>query len=127
MELPFLLDSGMMQAGLGTWILHILINALVLMATAYLLSGVTISDFTRALILAVVLALLNSTLGVVLDFISTPIRWLTLGLFSIVVDAIVLKVADYFMKGFSIKSFSWALVMAVVLAIFNTLSSWIFF
>jgi putative membrane protein len=52
---------------------------------------------------------------------------LTLGLFSIVVDAVVLKVADYFMKGFAIKSFSWALAMAVVLAIFNTLSSWIFF
>ncbi|PHN03404.1 phage holin family protein [Flavilitoribacter nigricans] len=126
MDLPLLLD-GMMQASLGSWILHILVNALALMAAAYLLSGVTISDFTRALILAVVLALLNSTLGVVLDFISTPIRWLTLGLFSIVVDAVVLKVADYFMKGFSIKSFSWALIMAVVLAIFNTLSNWIFF
>lgn len=127
MELTFLLDAGVSQAGLGTWIIHILINAAGLMLAAYLLSGVSISDFSRALILAVVLALLNSTLGTVLDFISTPLRWLTLGLFSIVIDAIVLTVADYFMKGFTLKSFSWALAMAAVVAVFNTLSSWIFF
>lgn len=122
-----LLLDGVMQAGLGSWILHVLVNALALMAAAYLLSGVTISDFTRAIILAVVLSFLNFTLGAVLDFLTTPLRWLTLGLFSIVVDAIVLKVADYFMKGFSIRSFSWALAMAVVLAIFNILSNWILF
>lgn len=127
MDTTLLLDSTITQAGLGTLILHVLVNALALMAAAYVLSGVTISDFTRAVLLAVVLALLNSTLGAVLDFISTPLRWLTLGLFSIVVDAVVLKVADYFMKGFTIKSFSWALALAVVLAIFNTLSSWILF
>ena len=127
MDVLLLLDAGVSQASLGTWVLHILINAASLMAAAYLLSGVTLPDFTKALILAVVLALLNSTLGVALDFISTPLRWLTIGLFSLVVDAIVLKVADYFMKGFSLKSFGWALAMAAVVAIFNTLSNWIFF
>ncbi|MCB0631937.1 MAG: phage holin family protein [Saprospiraceae bacterium] len=129
MDLTLFLDASVNQAGLGlgTWIIHILINAVALMAAAYILEGVTISDFTRAILLAVVLAVLNSTLGAVLDFVSTPLRWITLGLFSVVVDAIVLKVADYFMKGFSIRSFSWALLLAVVLAIFNTLSSWIFF
>jgi putative membrane protein len=129
MDLTLFLDASVNQAGLGigSWIIHILINAVVLMAAAYILSGVTISDFTRAIILAVILAILNSTLGAVLDFVSTPLRWLTLGLFSLVVDAVVLKIADYFMKGFSIKSFGWALILALVLAIFNTISSWIFF
>lgn len=127
MDLLLLLDAGVNEASLGTWALHILVNAASLMAAAYFLSGVTLSDFTKALILAVILALLNSTLGAVLDFISTPLRWLTIGLFSLVVDAIVLKVADYFMKGFSLKSFGWALAMATVVAIFNTLSNWILF
>lgn len=127
MAFQLLLDSSASEAGLGTWLVHILINAVSLMIAAYLLSGVSITDFTRALILAVVLALLNGTLGWVLDLISTPIRWLTLGLFSLVVDAVVLMVADYFMKGFTIKSFSWALALSVILAIFNTLSDWIFF
>lgn len=129
MDHTLFLDAFANQSGLGigSWIIRILINAVALMAAAYVLSGVSITDFTRAVILAVVLALLNATLGSVLDFVSTPLRWLTLGLFSIVVDAVVLKVADHFMKGFTIKSFSWALALAVVLAIFNTLSSWIFF
>lgn len=122
-----LLDIEVAQASVGSWIVHVLINAAVLMAAAYMLRGVTITDFTRALLLAVVLALLNATLGAVLDFVTTPLRWLTLGLFSLVVDAIVIKIADYFMKGFDVKNFTWALLLAAVLAIFNTLTGWIFF
>lgn len=122
-----LLDMEVSQASVGTWIISILINGAVLMGAAYLLRGVTISDYTRALLLAVVLALLNSTLGAVLDFVSTPLRWLTLGLFSLVVDAIVIKIADYFMKGFEVKNFVWALVLAAVLAVFNAITGWILF
>ena len=127
MDIPFLLDASINQAGLGTWIIHLVINAAGLMLAAHLLEGVSVADFTRALILAVLLAVLNGTLGVVLDFVSTPLRWLTLGLFSLVVDAVVLTVADYFMKGFKLKSFTWALALSAVIAIFNTLSNWFFF
>lgn len=101
--------------------LKLLVNALVLMGAAYLLSGIEIKDFSRAIILALVLALLNATLGAVLDFVTTPLRWLTLGLFSLVIDALVIKVADYFMRGFAVRSFGWALLLAAFLAIVNAI------
>ena len=102
-------------------LLTILINALAVMLGAYLLSGVKIQDFTRAVILAVILALLNATLGAVLQFISTPITWITLGLFSLVIDAFIIKVADYFMKGFEVRSFGWAFLLALILAVVNSI------
>ncbi len=107
----------MAQAGLGSFLVNVLLMSLVLMGAAYLLNGVEIEDFPRAII--VVLALLNATLGGFLDFITTPLRWITLGLFSLVVDAIVLMTAAYFLKGFTIKNFSWALLMAIFVSIAN--------
>ena len=102
---------------LFSWI----INALVLMGGAYLLKGIQIQDFVRALIVAAVLGVLNLTLGALLYFLTTPVRWITLGLFSLVVDAIVIMVADYFLKGFTVKSFGWALLLAVFMAIANSI------
>ena len=69
--------------------------------------------------------LLNATLGNFLDWISTPMRWITLGLFSFVVDAVVLMVADYFLKGLKIKNFWYALGLAVIIAVVNSLFHWI--
>lgn len=100
-------------------IIKILLNAGALFAAAYLMKGVEIKDFTRAIIIAIILSFLNATIGNFLDFISTPLRWLTLGIFSFVIDAIVLLVAAQFMKGFTIKSFGTAFVLAIVLSMFN--------
>ena len=75
-----LLDAGL--GGLGEMIIKVLLNALALMAGAHLLKGVVIEDFTRAVIIAVILSFLNATLGAFLDFITTPLRFLTLGLFA---------------------------------------------
>ena len=93
------------QAGLGSFLVKILLMGLVLMGAAYLLTGVDIEDFTRALIVAFVLGILNATLGKFLYFITTPLRWITLGIFSLAVDAIVLMIAAHFLKGFNIKNF----------------------
>jgi len=107
------------QAGLGSFMVKILLMALVLMGAAYLLTGVDIEDFTRAVIVAFVLGILNATLGKFLYFITTPLRWITLGIFSLVVDAVVLMVAAHFLKGFTIKNFSWALLLAIFVALAN--------
>lgn len=107
------------QAGLGSFMIKVLLMALVLMGAAYLLNGVDIEDFTRAVIVAFVLAILNATLGRFLDFVTTPLRWITLGLFSIVVDAVILMIAAHFIKGFTIKNLSWAILMAVLVAVAN--------
>ena len=107
-------------------IITILINALAVLLGAYLLSGVTIKSNVEAVIVAIVLALLNVTVGAVLDFLATPITWLTLGLFSLVIDAIIIKIADYFLKGFAVRSFGWAFLLAVIIAITNAILGTVF-
>ncbi len=117
MELFFL--DALVQASLGHILLKTLLNALALMAGAHLLRGVEVADFTRALIVAVLLSVLNATLGAILDWLSFPLRILTLGLFSFVVDAVVLLLAAYLLKGFTIRNFGSAFFLAIVLAIVN--------
>ncbi|GAB4246311.1 MAG: phage holin family protein [Saprospiraceae bacterium] len=107
------------------FILTILINALAVWLGARILAGVEVKDFGRAVVTGLVLVLLNATLGNFLDWISTPMRWITLGLFSFVVDAVVLMVADYFLKGLKIKNFWYALGLAVIIAVVNSLFHWI--
>ena len=116
MEL-LLLDAGF--GGLGEMVIKVLLNALALMAGAHLLKGVESEDFTRAVIIAVFLSVLNATLGSFLDFITTPLRFLTLGLFAFVVDAAMLLLAAHFMKGFNIKNFVSAFFLAIIFSITN--------
>ncbi|MEN7547063.1 phage holin family protein [Rapidithrix thailandica] len=99
----------------------ILINSVAVFACAYLLSGVSIKNYWQALLAAVVLAIANTIIKPVLDFIAFPITWLTLGLFSVVIDAIILMIVDYIMPGMKIKHFGWAILFAVILSIINSL------
>ena len=115
MEL-LLLDSS-----LGEMFIKVVLNALTLMAGTYFLKGVEIEDFTRAVIVAVLLAFLNATLGSFLDFISIPLRFLTLGLFSFVVDAAMLLLAAHFLRGFKIDNFLSAFLLAILLGVFNSI------
>ncbi len=106
-------------------IITILANSFAIWLGAQLLRGVEVTDFTRAVIVGVVVALLNITLGALLDFITTPLRWITLGIFAIVVDAIVLMFADYLLKGLKIKNFWWAIALAIVVSVVNSITQWI--
>ena len=106
-------------AGPGEMIIKVLLNALALMAGAHLLKGVEIEDFTRAVIIAILLSFLNATLGAFLNFITTPLRFLTLGLFAFVVDAAMLLLAAYFLKGFKIDKFLSAFLLAIILSVSN--------
>ena len=107
-------------------IFTVLVNAVALWLGAQLLRGVEIGDFIRAILIGAVLGLLNWSLGNVLDFITAPLRWVTLGFFALIVDAIVLMVVDYFMKGLKIKNFWWALALAVCVSLVNAVFRAIF-
>lgn len=108
------------------FIITVLANTAAVWLGAQFLRGVEVTDFSRALIVGLVVALLNFTLGSFLYWISTPIRWITLGLFSFVLDALILMVADYFLKGLKIKDFWWALALAIVVALTNSFTHWLF-
>jgi putative membrane protein len=110
----------------GNFISQFIVNMLGLFIGARIMSSVYVENFTKGLVVALVIAILNVTLGGILDFLSMPIRWITLGLFSFVVDALMILLASYLMKGFSVKGFWSAVGLAIVIAITNVLFDWVF-
>ncbi len=95
-------------------IVSILISALGFFAGAQLLKGVELKSYPKAIIIAIVIALLNITLGVFLKIISLGI--LSLGIFTLLLDALLIQIADYFVDGFSVKNFWWALFLAAIVS-----------
>lgn len=102
-------------------VFHWLVAAAAIGVTAYLVPGVTIT-FGGALIAAVVLGALNIIIRPALMLLALPITILTLGLFSLVINALLVMLAAALVPGFSVAGFWTALLFAVVLAIVN----WIF-
>ena len=104
----------------------ILLNAVAVWLGAQFLRGVQVTDFPRALIIGLTIALLNATLGSFLTWIAWPVRILTFGLFGWVIDALILMVADYFLKGLAIKNFWWALALGIWVSAINTIFHFVF-
>ena len=98
-------------------IIHWIISALAILITAYILPGVHVDGFVAALILAVVLGAINMFLRPILVILALPITVLTLGLFVLVINALLVLLASYIVPGFTVASFWWALLFGIVLAI----------
>lgn len=103
-----------------SWLLSVLLMAVAALFSGYLLKGIQIQDFSRALMLAIVLSLLNATIGKFLHFISTPLNWLSLGLFHFFVNALIIMLAAHFLRGVQVRNFWWALAFAVLMSIIST-------
>lgn len=100
---------------------HWLIAALAIGIAAYVVPGVTITPVS-ALIAAVVLGALNLFIRPILMVLTLPINILTLGLFSLVINAALVLLASYLVPGFTVTGFVTALLFALVLAVIN----WVF-
>ena len=95
-----------------TW----LINATAVYATAHLLPGISIRSFGAAMIVALVLGLINTLIKPVLVFFSIPFIVLTLGLFMLVINALMLQLAAVFVEGFTVSSFWWAVIGSICIS-----------
>lgn len=102
-----------------------LVSAVSLLAVPYLVSDVTVTGFLVALKAAPIIGLLNATLGKLIKFFGFPIRLITLGLFSLVVNAAMLYLASNLVDGFVVKSVWGALFGSVVLSLVSTVLGWI--
>lgn len=102
---------------LAVWLL----SAIVLLITAYVVPGFTIKSFGSAMWASLLVGLLNMLIRPILLFLTLPINFLTLGLFTFVVNAIILRIAAGLLKGFDINGWFSAIIGAVVLAIVNYL------
>lgn len=103
------------------FIVKILLSSLAVIIASYLLPGVYVESFITAIIIAVVLALLNVTVKPILVIFTIPITVFTLGLFLLVINAVVILMASSFVQGFVVHGFWWALVFSVVLSVINAL------
>jgi putative membrane protein len=95
----------------------LLVNALAVIISAYLIGGVSVDSILTAIIVALVLGLLNSFVKPILVILTLPITILTLGLFYLVLNVIMIYIADYFIGGFRVDGFLPALFFSIVLAL----------
>lgn len=107
---------------LAEWIL----KSLILLITSYIVPGFQIESYTTAFLVAFVLGVLNLLVKPVLIILTLPINILTLGLFTFVVNAILLLIASSLVKGFHIDSFFTAIVASVFISIISGLLSKVF-
>ena len=96
-----------------------LLSAISLLIVANVIRGFEISGFGTALIAAIAVGLVNATIGFFLKVVTFPLTVITLGLFWLIINALMLKLAAALVPGFNIHGFLPALFGAIVLTIVN--------
>ncbi len=87
------------------FLISLLLSAVAVFASAYLVPGVQIDGFVTALIVAIVLGLVNATIGFLLKLLTAPLNWITLGLVSLIINVLMVLLVDNFINGFSTNGF----------------------
>lgn len=96
------------------FIIKILLSGLAVFLTAYFLPNVSVDGFLTALIVGGVLGLLNTFVKPVIQILTLPITAITLGLFLLVINTLMVMLADYLIGGFQINGFLWAFIFSVI-------------
>ncbi len=102
-------------------LLHWILSALALLVVSHLVPGFHVSGLLPALIAAVVIGLLNATVGLFLKIVTFPLSILTLGIFLLVINGIMILVASAIVPGFHVYGFGPAFWGALVLALLGML------
>lgn len=106
-------------------LLNWLLSALALFIVAHVVPGFHVHGFAAALWAALVIGLINATLGLFLKVVTFPLSILTLGIFWWVINALMLELATVFTPNFRIDGFFWAFVGAIVLALVQMVLRWL--
>lgn len=103
------------------FIINLLITALVVYGLANVLPGVSVESYTTSLWVVFVLVLLNLIVKPLLQILSFPITILTMGLFLFVINAVIIMLCDFFVNGFNVESFWYALLFSLVLSLVESI------
>ena len=106
---------------MGKLLIHWIVSAIFLYVLSYLFRGIMIEGMVAALIAAVVLGLINATIKPILQIISLPITFLTLGLFYLVINGLMLMLVSALVPGFHVSGFGTAFFAAIVLSLLNAI------
>ncbi len=99
----------------------LLINSIVIFVGSYLMSGVTLKNYWTALGVAIVLSILNLFIRPFIVLLTLPLTIITLGLFTLVINAWIIMLADKLIDGFEIKGFGWAVLFGLFISVLNSL------
>ena len=102
-------------------IIRLLLTAIVVVVLAKFLPGVEVAGFAGAIVVAVVLGLLNLILKPILVLLTLPITIVTLGLFLLVINALIILLASELLDGFAVSGFWTALLFSLLLSILQSI------
>lgn len=102
-------------------LIRFLLSGVAVMLTAYLLPGVHVTDYWAALLVAALVSFSNLFVKPLLIVLTIPITLMTLGLFLLVLNALLILAVDYFVEDFRVDGFWWALAFSLILSLFNGL------
>ncbi len=107
-------------------LIRLIINAIVFYLIATYVPGFHIASFTAALIAAVIFGLVNAIIRPIVLLLTLPVNVLTLGLFTIIVNALMFWLTAYISPGFSVDGFRYALEGAIIMMVVSLILSHIF-
>ena len=103
------------------WLIKLILSAVSVLIASYILRGVHVDGFLTAIIIALVIAILNFFLRPLLVILTIPITILTFGLFLLVINAIIVLIADEFIGGFHVEGLGWAILFSLIVSFVNYL------
>lgn len=104
-------------------LLRFLLSGLAVLLTAYLLPGVDVKHYGYALLAALIISIFNILIKPILIVLTIPITVITMGLFLLVINAIIILLVEAVVPGFAVDGFWWALAFSLILSIFNSIIS----
>lgn len=108
------------------FVIRLLISAIALILVAYFIPGVSIDSFATVLLAALILGLINAFVRPIILILTLPINVLTLGLFTLIVNALMLWIVSVLLPGFSIVNFYQAILGALIYWLINWMISILF-
>lgn len=99
------------------FLVRIIISALAIMVTQWLLPGVSVDTFITGMIVAAVLSFLNAIVKPLLVVLTIPVTIVTLGLFLIVINAFIIQLTANLVSGFHVNGFIWAVLFSFILSL----------
>jgi putative membrane protein len=107
-------------------LLNWVLSALAVWIVAHVVPGFYVSGFKAALIAALVIGFINATVGLLLKILTFPLTLITLGLFWLVINALMLELASALLTpGFQVRGFLAAFLGAILLSLVNMLLKWL--
>ncbi|WP_430906214.1 phage holin family protein [Maribacter sp. 2-571] len=97
-------------------VLRLLLSAVAVVVLSKVLPNVSVDTYATALIVAVALSILNFLVKPILTVLTLPITLITFGLFLLVINAVIILIADYFIDGFAVDGLLWALLFSLLLS-----------